>query len=213
MGRRPDQADPDPYYDQAPLDVDEVNEINKLKTMPFSIAKWENQAPGLILGATSGLQISEKHNIVKAIKDPETGEVKILDESVEKKVIDLINKCYGPHVGSYKNKMFKRFLYDVGQPIMVFLESDKIDSQIRAGVCHFMLDQKYSWQKFLTELPLAFCVGCSQNEKDSLIQTFKRLEFEVIPGNDWANYTAIIARNNRFIEKFEKKVQFIPPNR
>ncbi|MCK4791694.1 MAG: DUF4062 domain-containing protein [Desulfobacteraceae bacterium] len=213
MARRPNQADRDPYYDQAPLDKDEVDEINKLKDMPFSIAEWEGEIPGLILGATSGLQISENHDIVKAIKDLETGEIQILKEPVEKKVIDLINECYGPHVGSYKNKMFKRFLYDAGQPLMIFLESDKIDCQIRAGVCHFMLDKGYSLEKFYTELSLAFCVGCLQMERDGLTQMFEKLGFEVISGNNWADYTAIIARNNQFIEEFEKKVQFTPPNR
>jgi len=200
--------DMDPNYGRPPLNKHELNEIKKLKKMRFSFSDWDS--PGLLLGATSGLQVSEEHKIVKVEK--KDGKVTIVNEPVSEKVRELIGHCYGPHVGSYKNKIFKRFMYDVGHPVMIFLESDKIDCQIKAEVCHFMLDRNLTWHKFHINHPLAFCIGCSQTGKDNLVHKFRDMKLDVIPGNDVDEFTAIIARNSVFIEKFEKLVEFVVPS-
>src|SRR3974377_2399568 len=106
--------------------------------------------PVLLLAAASGLQLSSDHKL----KFPDG----VIDSRKEE-LADQLSRCYGPHVGSYRNKVFKRFMYATKLPMMIFVSDDKIDCEIEVGKCHFILDSELTWSSFYREYPLAFCVG------------------------------------------------------
>ena len=99
----------DPDYTLPPLDDIARAEITKLLELPFTLDSWP--PPSLLLGAASGLQIRSEHKVV--FRDG-------LDESTKKEKLSQLEKCFGPHVGSYHNKIFKRDGYslDSGDPKM-----------------------------------------------------------------------------------------------
>ncbi len=146
--------------------------------------------PSLLLGAISGLQLSKVHNI-----PPDTPQA----------TVDEINECYGLHVGSYHNMLFKRFLYKTHLPLMIFLTKKKIDCEIIPGTCQFIFVKKDDWDEFLKRYPLAFCVGCPGKEVTQLSQTFSELGFEIHAGPEYHANSALIARNGPFISKFEQR--------
>ena len=84
----------------------------------------------------------------------------------------------------------------------------KIDFEIIVGRCHFILDSEgvegadLTWKRFFSEYPLAFCVGCTEDNLDSHVTAFKSLGFQVLEEPHY-NVTAFIARNTKFIEVFE----------
>lgn len=194
FGSLEEMEDRDPDYRQPCLDESEVHEIEKLKTARFSITAMRQ--PALLLGAISGLQLSPNHATEPTpIKD---------------NVREQIQKCFGLHVGSYKNKLFKRFMIDTGMPTMIFMESKKVDCPIAVGKCHFILDRGLTWDAFRKEHPLAFCVGCRQTEMDERIGQFVNMGFEVMRGNEFAEFSAFIARNPPFIDRLERPLGFVP---
>ncbi|MDI6734703.1 MAG: hypothetical protein QME42_00670 [bacterium] len=189
-------GDQRPNYTLPPIDNKAKENIKKLLEDPITISRMKN--PVLLLGATSGLQLSKEHKI-KFNPEDENG---LIDEQ-KNKVKEEIMRCFGPHVGSYHNKVFKRFLYATQIPLMIFITGDKIDCEIVVGKCHFILDNEFSWDQFYENHPLAFCVGCKQEEKNKYIDMFRHLNFEIYEGDNYAVVTAFIARNKKFIEEFE----------
>lgn len=169
-----------PSFPPEPLSFYDKSAIKALHDDLYSPAKWTS--PALLLGALSGLQLS---------RDIE------------------ISNCLGPHVGSPRNKVFKRFMYATELPLMLFMAANKIDSQVNQERCHFILEQKddqeLSWEVFYRNRPLAFCVGCenSPDEVQSTARRFEELGFEIIRAQHKTRYTAFIARNRRFIDSFE----------
>ena len=124
-----------PDYTLPPLDGNARREIDRLFNMPFSLPKM--QQPALLLGAASGLQLAIEPKPI------------FHDENLAESRIDAIREqlrhCLGPHVGSYHNKVFKRFMYGTGLPIVIFMTSDKVNAAIDVGKCHFILDRDYPW--------------------------------------------------------------------
>jgi hypothetical protein len=119
--------------------------------------------------------------------------------------------CLGPHVGSYRNKLFKRFLYESKIPIIICMTADKINRDIDSELCHFVLDKEFSWETFYTDHPVAFCVGCGKNIYDDTVSHFTNknaLGFDIIHSNSPQEHQAFIARNQKFIEQFEKPIGF-----
>lgn len=174
------------------LDEEARKEIKRLTETPYTPTSMPK--PSLLLSATSGLQISKDHNL------------KFHEGLHDATILALkghLSKCFGPHIGSYRNKIFKRFLYETKIPIMIFITDDKIDCEIEVGKCHFVLDNDLSWEHFCKNHPVAFCVGTSNDKKDYYIEKFRELGFEVLPGHDFSPTTAFIARNAQFIEQFE----------
>ena len=181
-----------PDYSGVGLNFKEENEIRKLLDASFSPLTWKR--PTLLLGASSGLQISSKPKL----KFPEN----ICDE--KRKELELqLSKCLGPHVGSYHNKIFKRFMYATKLPIVIFLTADKIDSEIEVGKCHFILDSTFTWEQFCHEHPVAFCVGCPGSQLDKYVALFRDLGFDVKHGPPFTAITSFIARNKAFKQQFE----------
>jgi hypothetical protein len=182
-----------PLYDLSPLNEEAKKEIKRLLETPFSLSSMER--PALLLGATSGLQLS---------KDPDLSFKDGLNESSQTELKSQLDNCLGPHVGSYRNKIFKRFMYETGIPIMIFITDDKIDSKIEVGKCHFVLDSEFTWEDFHTKHPVGFCVGCSQDNKDAYIALFEKLNYKILKGYNFSKITAFIARNDKFIDEFEE---------
>ena len=91
---------------------------------------------------------------------------------------------------------------------MIFLTSHKIDCPIDVGRCHFILDKTKSWENFYTKHPLAFCIGCKEEEIEDVCKKFRKINFKIIKGPSYKKYTAIIARNEKFIDQFEKNINF-----
>jgi hypothetical protein len=182
------------FPDYSCIEIDDVGkkEIEKLKNAEFTITTLKK--PTLILATSSGLQISNNH----LIKFKEN-----VNESIKGIISNKISSCYGPHVGSYKNKIFKRFLYEIKIPIMFFITGNKIDREIEIGRCHFVHDSEFTWKEFYENYPVAFCVGCEQSECERYIELFKNIGFEVDKGIDYAIVTSFIAKNSSFKKEFD----------
>ena len=185
-----------PRYDHSPLDDTAKREIDSLLHARYTLAEMDT--PGLLLGATSGLQLGDKHKIVFP-KDAE----KEVPEDIQQERARQISSCYGPHVGSYHNKVFKRFMYSTKIPLMIFITGDKIDSEIRAGICHFICDEEFMWEDMYRDHPLAFCVGCKQEKANEYAEMFEKLDFKIERGPDCSRFTAFLARNSAFEERFD----------
>ena len=169
-----------PFFPPEVLSVNEEMAIELLRDDIYSPAKWPN--PVLMLGALSGLQL--------------TPDSKISD-------------CLGPHVGSPRNKIFKRFMYATELPLMLFMTSDKIDLPVDLEHCHFILEQEtgedLTWEAFCSERPVAFCVGCKNipEEVDQTTARFEELGFSIIRARHKVAHTAFIARNQKFMDLLE----------
>lgn len=181
-----------PDYTLPPLDDEATEEIRRLLVAPFSLT-WRQ--PTLLLSTASGLQLSDEYTMTFSPG---------LDEAAENELRGQLKKCFGPHVGSYRNKIFKRYLYATGLPTMIFLTGDKIDCDIPVGARHFILDSECTWEDFYKNHPIAFCIGCSQEQKRKYVERFRDLEFSILEGPTASPVTALIARNRQFIERFEK---------
>jgi hypothetical protein len=133
--------------------------------------------PALLLGAASGLQIGKQLNL-KFLDG--------LDATRQKDLRDQLLHCRGPHVGSYHNKVFKRFMYETGLPLAIFLTGEKIDCKIEVGRCHFVLDSWLTWENFCSNHPVAFCIGCRQEERPKLTAMFDELGFHLrVENSSW----------------------------
>lgn len=150
----------------------------------------------LIIATASGLQLSPNHNLEG-------------DESFEipSELRAAVHNCYGPHVGSYNNKIFKRYLYETRLPIMLIFDDSKIDSTIDVRKCHFIFDNELTWFDVLKKHPIAFCVGCHTNKLDKLSSIIKDnvSGFEIVTTPKSRPYSALIARNEAFIKEFPEE--------
>ncbi|MFH1278969.1 MAG: DUF4062 domain-containing protein [Candidatus Eisenbacteria bacterium] len=150
----------------------------------------------LILAAMSGLQLGEE---IQAMK-PETKR----PYSEDQRVLGDLQSCRGFHVGSYSNKLFKRCLYRVKAPTIVFMHDSKIDCPVEVGKCHFIFDRAESWQDFIREHPLSLWIGCTNDSMDGIISRCQ----EGLNEGDWefcvydrtAEYPVVIGHNRRFRE-------------
>jgi len=182
-----------PDYRQPPLNLTSRQEIERLLAAPYTLTAMKR--PTLLLGAASGLQLSGNQHL----RFPHD-----LPEARKEELRAQLSQCFGPHVGSYHNKVFKRFMYATRLPLMIFLTGDKIDCPIEVGKCHFILDSELTWQKFYAEYPVAFCVGCSGEEMDAQAGIFRSLGFEVMTEDGCSPITTFIARNAVFVREFEQ---------
>ncbi len=183
-----------PAYTLTELNREANASIERLMKSEFGPTGLEE--PRLLLGAASGLQMTGKFEL----RFQES-----LSQAQRARLRDQLSTLRGPHVGSYHNKIFKRFMYKTEIPLVLFLTSDKIDCPIDVGRCHFILGDEQPWNRFVEEHPVAFCVGCSQDEADGLASLFDDLGFDIVHGQKFSSPTAFIARNRKFLEMFEKR--------
>lgn len=181
-----------PTYDLSPLDNEAKEGIARLIEMPYSLTTLNK--PALLLGATSGLQISEEHNIIFSDS---------ISAKARQELEIKIKACYGPHIGSYHNRIFKRFMYETKIPIMMFVTSDKVDCPIKAGETHFVLDSELTWENYCKSYPIAFCIGCNYDTKDVYMEKFQNIGFQILERTTSSPYATFFARNDEFIKIFE----------
>ena len=187
--------EPKPEFPPKPLDTFAKETTQIFQGDPYSPSRWvspkdaspEKEA-GLLLCALSGLQLSETY------------------ETIPPRA--TIADCQGPHVGSFKNKLFKRFLYATGLPLAIFMHADKVDCPIDIAKCHFVLDSELPWSRFREEFPLALCVGCRSSDMARYLAIFRAQGFEILESRGVGANKAFIARNQRFIDSFEVPIGF-----
>ena len=182
---------PEPDYRGKPLDNQEKQTINKTLEEAAAPNHWEGAT--LLLGAISGIQMSESPKIIWGKGTEPTDELK-----------RNVAMCRGFHVGSYKNKLFKRFMYETKLPLMIFLDESKIDCEIEVGRCHFIFDrEEFTWETFIRSYPLAFCVGCHSTNLNHYTQLFADKKFEIVTDNGTYAHRSFIARNAAFVKQFD----------
>jgi hypothetical protein len=194
-----------PDYRQPSLDQHAMMEIEKLRTSHFAPRRDEHRVT-LLLGTSSGLQLNKPRKINF---HP--------DVSAERRAVvgAQIEACFGPHVGSYHNKVFKRFMYATGLPLVLFFDGEKIDSEVEAGKCHYILDKHFTWEHFLSTHPVAFCIGCGEPQeagetsKAELTSYFRNRGFAIIDESGGSSVGSFIARNTAFIEQFEVRCKML----
>jgi hypothetical protein len=195
-----------PDYLQHSLDSFVETEIKKLLEDSYA-PRHDDQKITLLLGTSSGLQIQEPRDIRFG---PE-----IIDSRKEE-LRQQILSCFGPHVGSYHNKIFKRFMYATKLPLVLFIDGEKVDCAVEVGKCHYILDESLTWDSFITNHPVAFCIGCREESatevksKKVIMSYFSDHGFKIIEENSTSAIESFIARNDAFIEQFEKRCSFTP---
>ena len=68
----------------------------------------------------------------------------------------------GPHVGSHKNMLFKRAIFTSGDPVVLFLDAEKLadpNKAPRKDNCYPVFDLNYLVTKWIQKCPVAICVG------------------------------------------------------
>ena len=150
----------------------------------------------MIVAAASGLQLSDNHKIEG---DP--------DFEIPSTVKSALSNCFGPHVGSYNNKVFKRYLYETKLPIMLVVDGSKINSPIDIRKCHFIFDRDLQWTEVIESYPFALCVGCSTDEVDGLEALLQSTmpKFEILKTQRTRKFSALIARNEVFKKEFPEE--------
>jgi hypothetical protein len=73
--------------------------------------------------------------------------------------IDSKEKAFrGPHVGSHKNMLFKRVVFTSSYPVVLFIDAEKLGFE-RQPNCYPVFDLNFSVAQWLSEYPVAVCVG------------------------------------------------------
>jgi hypothetical protein len=177
-----------PDFTGNPLDQFALDAIEELKESDDALPKNENI---VVISSISGVQFSDNHKI-------ETLEGYSIDDVISEK----INNCFGYHVGSYKSKIFKRYLLNCNFPTITTLTYQKINMGIDSTRCHFIFDDEYQWENFLSQYPLSFCVGCKKTELSEVIDLFNNLGFTVMRYTNGAGYFAVLAMNEFFKQDY-----------
>lgn len=140
----------------------------------------------LLICSISGIQVSKPHVI-----DSKTP----LDTELQKR----IERCYGFHVGSFKNLVFKRYLYSTKAPILMTATRSMLDMPIDPTRCHFLFNDTYTWQSFYANHPLAFLVGCKDSQIGETQEILGQMRFaqQIFQHQGFA---AVIAANKAFLD-------------
>ncbi len=169
----------------------------------------KNKESGIILAAASGLQINED---IKAMYfDEKTNTAYRVPKG--DKIMKLLNRCRGFHVGSYQNRLFKRCYYLTRIPTVVFIHDEKVNCTIYVRRCHFLFDGGASWEEFYSSYPLSIWTACGKNTCRSILN---KLESNMTKGG-WkfviyekrSDYPIVIGHNESF-RKACKKIGVVP---
>jgi Domain of unknown function (DUF4062) len=183
-------VDREPNFEGKHLDKAALDAIKSLGSAKLALTA-ENTS--LIITAASGLQLGRRHDITS-----EKG-YRIPDH-----VRATVEKCFGPHVGSYKNKILKRYLYQTKIPTVLVMDKSKVNCPIDVRKCHFIFGSDLSWEEVLADHPLALCVGCKTEELNELTDEVGATMpgFEIVPSEQTRMFSALIARNKAFETAF-----------
>jgi len=177
-----------PHYDQRPFSPEETKAVEELKV---ELANSIEKSRLLIIGAASGVQLSEEHDLHATENSKVTNEV-----------LTAVQQSYGFHVGSIHNKLFKRALYATGFPVMIAIDHHKVDHNIDVNRCHFLFDREYRWEDFVENEPLSFCVGGPKARIEQIAKQLSDIGFDIERAPEAWEPTAIIATNAVFRSKF-----------
>lgn len=76
---------------------------------------------------------------------------------------DLADRKFrGPHVGSHPNMLYKRALFTLGQPVVIFLSAEKLGDPFQIGKCYPVFGGDITLEEALKKYPLAVCIGYDQ---------------------------------------------------
>lgn len=72
----------------------------------------------------------------------------------------------GPHVGSHKNMLFKRVIFTSKNPVVLFLDAEKLGFRCQDN-CYPIFDREFPVEKWIKNFPVALCIGWeTQNSPD-----------------------------------------------
>jgi hypothetical protein len=188
-------VDRNPDYRMPPLDESARREIARLASTPLTLTAMKR--PALLLSGASGVQISPRHKLTFP------NGVEGMAGAMQTSLRDEISRCFGPHVGDYRRKLFLRFMYASRIPIVMFLTGDAINCEIHVGKSHFVLDSELTWEDFYTTYPLAFCVACAYEERRLIVESFESLRFDVVEEDAALPVCCFMARNSVFMQEIE----------
>jgi len=160
-----------PDYSLPPLeesDPEGVKIIEKLSKDIFSESDKDKKS-AIILAAASGLQIGDSIDAKYYNEQNDTTSPIPVDEETLK----LLKGCRGFHVGSYRNRLFKRCYYLTGIPTVVFVHDEKIDCPILVRKCHFLFDKGKTWENFSESYPLSIWTVCEGKTHKSVFEKLK----------------------------------------
>ncbi len=132
---------------------DELREEAKREIEAVAAQIRQEGGERLIVAATSGMQL--KTNV-----SAELGAHKV--------TIKL-----GPHVGSYRNMLFKRALLETGFPIVWCFDGSKIDHGFEPTRCFSVAQSDDEWVSFCKSKPIAVCFTTGNNDEKEVIAKFK----------------------------------------
>lgn len=64
----------------------------------------------------------------------------------------------GPHVGSHKNMLFKRVIFTSKNPVVLFLDAEKLGFRCQDN-CYPIFDKDFTVEKWIKNFPAALCIG------------------------------------------------------
>lgn len=114
----------------------------------------------------------------------------------------------GPHVGSYANMLFKRSLFDLECPKVLFLHREKWGFRFIYSNCHAVCDQSFPWERVRSEKPMAIAMAVDSEEEQKALaesltsQGFVHVEPEIPAAGHGDGPRALIAANEPFARFF-----------
>jgi hypothetical protein len=180
-------------FDGVPLDKWAREAIQQLLDSPRGLKKHNTS---LIVMAASGLQLGGNHDIVKSP-----------DYDLPPRDVTMICERSGPHVGSYKNMVFKRYLLETHIPTVLMIDGSKIDSPIDVARCHFVLGRDLTWEAVCERQPLAILIGCASDELSGLEARVQAAlpRFSVTTSATTERMSAFIVSNELFDKEFPER--------
>ena len=93
--------------------------------------------------------------------------------------LDHKSPFFGPHVGSYYNKLVKRCLLEMRLPTVIFLDQEKFPYPFKPGKCHPVCGPDFSWEMVISEIPLAFALASDNKDQYIfMLNSLKGMGFE-----------------------------------
>ncbi len=118
------------------------------------------------------------------------------------------DKPLGPHVGSYRNMLFKRALLQTGAPIVFFVDESKFAQEsYDPNRCFLVCAQEFEWKTIVKTQPMAFCVGASNAERaKEIVRKLMKIEITKSsppkPRGKFIDCHPFIAANEAFANLF-----------
>lgn len=182
-----------PHYGRKKLSDDAKDRIRRLRNINMRPESLKERKL-LIIGQVSGIQISS---------DPI-----LLPDDIDKNTQNNLIRLRGFHVGDYYNMLFKRYLCKLPHPIIFCIDFDKVNMPIKVGECHFVFDEEFAWDSFITECPVAFCVGCKATKQDEAIKIFESIGMKLYQEPTISHYNPHIVGFIVTNEQFRKDLGF-----